>query len=341
MFNRAHIIPSVSKGGAEKILSKVIEVSEETCVVLVFKRSVHEIKIKAEVVKLFSIKGIHVAYQIVQRGTPVSAWLYSAYLIGMLLKLLNSKIPLTLHVRNGRPFKLSHNVILSAVRFFSYVSSRNIKAVFNSDSSLRAHRKYIYRFPVEVVHNGVDYNSHLNFNKFSESNLNVLIVALFREEKRYDKMLAVISHFNDHTDINFHIAGPSPNEIRKLAEDLSLEFDNCKLYGRLEEVDFLYQLCQVNLLLSDTESFSNVILESAVHGLFNVVSNVGDSHLIVKDSGVLVTNVSEAIDAIKEYKSAPLDFRLEKAKNIRETVETDFDANIQMTKLLRAELCVE
>lgn len=341
MFSRAHIVPSLSKGGAEKILSKLIELSDETCIVLVFKKSVHEVSVNAEVVQLFSQKGLNIVFDIIRKGKPISAWLYSSCLVGILMKLLNSRILLTLHFRNGRPFKIRHYFILSIIKWVTFINKKNIKSVFNSYSSLRAHRKYVLRCPIDVVHNGVDHKSELNLNRFSDSNLNILIVALYREEKRYDKMLAVIGNFIDHSDIIFHIAGPDPNEIHQLAKSVSCELDNCKLYGRLDEVDFLYKTCHVNLLLSDTESLSNVILESAVHGLFNIVSNVGDSHLIVKDSGVLVTSVEEAIDAIKGYKCLPIELKLQKARLIRETVELDFDLNSQITKLLRAELCAE
>ena len=341
MFSRAHIVPSLSKGGAEKVLSQVIELSDEKCVVLVFKRNDHEVSVNAEVVELFSLKALNIVFRIIRSGKPISAWLYSSCLIGIFIKFWNSRIPLTLHFRNGSPFKKQHYFILLLIKWITKFASKNIKCVFNSYSSLRAHRKYIFRCPFDVVHNGVDCKSELNLNRFSDSNLNILIVALFREEKRYDKMLAVISDFINHSDIVFHIAGPDPDEIRKLAENVSCELDNCRLYGRLEEVDFLYETCHVNLLLSDTESLSNVILESAVHGLFNVVSNVGDSHLVVKDSGILVSSVEEAIDAIKLYRSLPVETKLHKARLIRKTVELDFDLNRQITKLLRAELCAE
>jgi glycosyltransferase involved in cell wall biosynthesis len=341
MFSRAHIIPSLSKGGAEKILSKVIEFSDEKCIVLVFQRNDYEVSVNAEVVELFSLKGLNIVFQIVRNGKPISAWLYSSCLIGIFIKFWNSRIPLTLHFRNGRPFKIQHYFILSCIKWITLFNKKNIKCVFNSYSSLRAHSKYVFRCQYDVIHNGVDPKSELNVNRFSDSNLNIVIVALFREEKRYDKMLAVISNFISHTDIIFHIAGPDPGEIRQLAESVSCELENCRLYGRLDEVDFLYETCHLNLLLSDTESLSNVILESAVHGLYNVVSNVGDSHLVVKDSGVLVSSVEEAIDAIKCYNSLPIGTKVHKARLIRKTVELDFDLNRQITKLFRAELCAE
>ena len=77
-------------------------------------------------------------------------------------------------------------------------------------------------------------------------------------------------------------------ELVKLLEDLELS-RNVKLFGQLDNMEEFYRSLDVHCLISSYgEGFPNVVAESMLCSVPNIVTDVGDSALIVGSTGWII-----------------------------------------------------
>ena len=155
---------------------------------------------------------------------------------------------------------------------------------------------------IDVIHNGVDL---VNFDKITPVNLQkefpsvqdkdkiVGMVANYnREVKRTDLFVLaaaeVVKHFDD---VKFLIIGGGrlENELRALTTRLGLE-DRVILGGKKEPAAPYIKSFDIGALTSDSEGFSNVLLEYMAAGIPIVATDVGGNSEIVQNErmGLLI-----------------------------------------------------
>ena len=175
-----------------------------------------------------------------------------------------------------------------ANRFCNYIIC-NSKAV--AENTVR-----LERFPGNraiVIYNGVETNSaadafdQLRFaGNSDEGAINICLVANIRPVKRIEDLLSAAAQvIRSGRRINLYIAGEVLDatyreSLAGLVEDQGLQ-DFVYWTGPLDDPRHLMKSCQIGVLTSESEGFSNTLLEYFAEGLAVVCSAVGGNHTSV------------------------------------------------------------
>ncbi|RLJ16311.1 glycosyl transferase [bacterium endosymbiont of Escarpia laminata] len=161
-----------------------------------------------------------------------------------------------------------------------------------------------------VVHNGVNMDKFKPVeNKIEAKQKNGIgdepvigMFASFKKQKRHDTFfLAANEVLKKIPNIKLLLVGDVlfqakegsdeyKNSIMELVDRLGLR-DNCLFLGNQDNVEELYNLCDLTVLPSEYEGTPNVILESMSCGVPVIASDVADNSLVIEDgkSGHLFT----------------------------------------------------
>ncbi len=182
---------------------------------------------------------------------------------------------------------------------------------------------------IKVIHNGIDLEG-LPWCEHNGPTLNVGIVGnLNRRVKRTDLFLKAAALVgNKYPDITWHVLGDGQyrSEYEELARAGGIA-DRTVFTGRIENVsDYLAKL-QVAVLCSDSEGFSNALLEYMLRGCVSVATRVGGNSeaLVNNESGLLVPadNAEALAEAIeKMIEDVPL--RKTLARQARQSASARF-----------------
>lgn len=149
----------------------------------------------------------------------------------------------------------------------------------------------------KVIYNGVDINRFrppVNNQRRNDKRIVVGIVAnLNRQVKRLDIFLRAAAYVIQRiADVKFVIAGEGElkSELLKLSRNLGLG-GNVEFLGKVEDVPRLLYTIGIGIISSDSEGFSNAILEYMAAGVPVVATDVGGNGEIIKDAenGFLVS----------------------------------------------------
>lgn len=194
---------------------------------------------------------------------------------------------------------------------------------------------------ITTIYNGINFNKKKTYNLDElrkELNLDktcfvIVMVARFDPVKRHSlaiRSLKRVVKNNPELDIKMLLIGEGPvkKDIEKEVERLGLE-DNILFLGYQNDVAKYYQLADVTLLTSKTESFPLVLLESAREGTPVITTNVGGVSKMIPNSkyGFIVEkdneeNIAEALQkAIELYKNNLLE---KMGKNFNKYTSTHF-----------------
>jgi glycosyltransferase involved in cell wall biosynthesis len=154
---------------------------------------------------------------------------------------------------------------------------------------------------IEVVHNGVDTERFQPNRRAGEEFRRrigvapearlVGMVASYKRQKGHDNFLRMADIVRrSASDTRFVLVGGPvgdpqqsrdyQDEMRRLCRSLGLD-DHCVFVGNQQDVNAVYNACDVTVLLSRREGTPNTVLESMACGVPVVVSDVADNALIV------------------------------------------------------------
>ena len=183
---------------------------------------------------------------------------------------------------------------------------------------------------IQVIYNGIDV-ARLPFVDHEGPTVDIGIVGnLNRRVKRTDLFIEAAGIVAaDHPEITWHILGDGgfKEEFRALAKRVGLG-DRIKFAGRVADVPSYLAQLQVGVNCSDSEGFSNALLEYMFKGCVAVATNVGgnsealehgETGLLVPpdDSQALAVAISQLVEDV------PLRRRL--AKNARRFAENNYN----------------
>ncbi|MFJ7728265.1 glycosyltransferase [Neobacillus sp. NPDC097160] len=171
---------------------------------------------------------------------------------------------------------------------------------------------------ITTIYNGIDFNASVSTElsreelKLSPNDFVILMVARLDPVKRHFLALdAVEEAIKLHTEIRLLLVGDGPikNDIQSLIVKKGLEH-HVMLLGHREDVDALYQIADVTLLTSQTESFPLVLLESARANTPVITTDVGGVRDMIPEPSYgfivngdekaeIVSSITEAIDMKK------------------------------------------
>ncbi|MFK9090232.1 glycosyltransferase [Bacillus salipaludis] len=171
---------------------------------------------------------------------------------------------------------------------------------------------------ITTIFNGIDFNASVS-TELSREELNLssndfilLMVARLDPVKRHHLAIdAVAEAIKLHPEIRLLLVGDGPikSDIQNLIKKKGLEH-YVTLLGHREDVDALYQIADVTLLTSQTESFPLVLLESARANTPVITTDVGGVQDMIPDPSFgfivngdekteLVSSITQAVDMKK------------------------------------------
>lgn len=235
----------------------------------------------------------------------IHTWMYHANLVGALAARLSSDVPMVwgIHHNSLDPRVDRRRTML--VNQACALASRKFPAriVCCSEAALRLHRDLGYAAEkLEVVPNGFDLeqvkpdpNSRASLRAelgVPPNTLLIGLVARFHPHKDHHNFIRAASRLHEvEPDVHFVLCGMGITwQNGQLAEwiDLGNLRNCCHLLGPREDVPRIFAGLDIAATASSSEAFPIVIGEAMACGTPCVVTNVGDSAIIVGDTGLVV-----------------------------------------------------
>ena len=306
-----HIIPTLENGGAETVLSRLVEEFSENDIeqfVITSQGTTTDFHY-ATINKYATIvdwktnpEGVE---QIIlqNRKAPIVAWMYSAiFLLHKLKFRLKTEHPVFWNIRHSsfRWNQIYQKLSLFAFSFYSRF--KQPKIIYCSHRAKEVHEMYFFSKKNSVVIQ----------NRLAKKQNSVPLEVNAPDEKsepffiyvgRYDpikgpKRLVKITHtfFLENPRINLKIAG-SGWTIDKIPKQIQ---DRVFLLGNVKNIYSLYHSAKALLFTSHAEGYPNVLVEAVVSGTPIVGFEAGDSKLILDNYkfGYSVNTRSKFIDKL-------------------------------------------
>tara|TARA_B100000767_G_scaffold224280_1_gene213328 strand:+ start:3249 stop:4289 length:1041 start_codon:yes stop_codon:yes gene_type:complete len=302
-----HIIPTLQNGGAETVLSRLVQefsVSVEQYVITLqgapndFHYS--EIIKYAKVIDRKSDPNTVDQTIIKNSDAPILAWMYSAILFSHKLKhRLKTQNSITWNIRHSS-FRWNQLYQKSALFGFAVLSHlKKPKIIYCSFSSQQVHEKYFFsKKNRTVIQNRLAKRMKpLSLDFFPRDKPFLLYVGRYDPVKGPDRLIKIVQDvFKKNKTHSLTIAGSGWKETM-IPQNIR---DKVFLAGNVSNVCELYQKAEVLLFTSYTEGYPNVLVEAAVSGTPIVGFQAGDSKLILDsyDLGFSVSNQKQFMDRL-------------------------------------------
>ena len=241
-----------------------------------------------------------------------------------------------------------HNYFL--LIFSKFLSRRaNAVRVVSKRIKEKLVKEGIKKDKVYVISTPADLSKFLTFDqtrvyelKQKYPNKNILFVGRLETVKNLDWFLEVFKEIKKgYTDVRFLIAGEGSEKINLelKVKELKLE-DSVKFLGKVDydNLTNYYQLADIFVLPSLSESFGRVLVEAGASGTPCVANATTGAKDVIKDkeTGFLVSinNQKQTIDkVITLLKDSKLGVKM--GNKAQEFVKENFDGDIQTKKIIR------
>lgn len=142
----------------------------------------------------------------------------------------------------------------------------------------------IHNFIDERVYRKVDAHSLKHDYKIEEDDKVLIHVSNFRAVKRVGDVVKTFSQIQKKINAKLLLVGDGPemSTICKLTEELGIK-DHVRFLGKQENLEELYSISDLMLLLSEKESFGLVALEAMACGVPCIGTNVGGIPEVIED----------------------------------------------------------
>jgi glycosyltransferase involved in cell wall biosynthesis len=254
------------------------------------------------------------------RPDVISTWLYHADLIGGMAAKLAGRIPVAWGIRHGDLSSKGNKwLTLQTVKACALMSHwLPTRIIFNSEASRNTHIAAGYSIDkMIVIHNGSDlttFKPDPAARKSVRKELEIPgeapligLVGRFDILKDHHNFVQAAGFLHrDRPDVHFLLCGDdvtwaNPQLIRWIQEaDIA---GCCRLLGRRADIPRLTAAFDIAVSSSFGESFANVIAEAMSCAVPCVVTDVGDSALIVAQMGLVVPpqNPKALANALREF----------------------------------------
>jgi len=315
MIKIIHIITGLGGGGAEHMLYKLLKYSDrdmyyhEVISLLdegMYGKKIEDLGIKVHSLNL-TVKNVFASLMIAMRLSKefdiVDTWLYHADILGYVIaKTLRKKL-----IWNIRHSNLDREANKPKTLKIAKVNASLSKYVdlitYNSNRALENHIKFGYANKKSVViPNGFEIerfkfspNDRLRVRKelgLTQKDKVIITVGRWDIQKDYYTFVKALGELRKkHLKFKFIMVGSnldsSNDELVNLVNNYNLT-NKAILLGRRNDVSALLSAADIYVSSSIGESFSNAIGEAMACELPCVVTNVGDSKIMVGDTGRVV-----------------------------------------------------
>ena len=233
----------------------------------------------------------------------LSFWMYRSCIFSIFIKIFfNQKI--LWNLRNGGDlnfFNIKNKIEYYFICLFSYIIPDT--TIFNSYTSVKNHQSNGYSKKKNfVVFNGFNVKKK-NFSRSHKKLFNICMVARFNYFKNHKLLFKSLSKLNTNINYKLYLIGKNvdnknhnlTNLIKyyKLKKKIILLGEKKKIFKILNKID-------LHVLVSNNESFPNVVAESAYYSKISIASDVGDVKSIIGKKFIF-KNESHAIKNKIEY----------------------------------------
>ncbi|WP_226581078.1 glycosyltransferase family 4 protein [Halobacillus litoralis] len=191
---------------------------------------------------------------------------------------------------------------------------------------------------IEVIYNGVDLKQFHFYEKETEDQFNIGILARLSEEKNHQLFIEIANKLKEIPSVKFHIAGDGPesDRISNMISTLGLTH-KVSMLGNVDQPESFIKGMDLLLLTSHLEVFPMVILEAMAVGTPVISINRGGIKEAILDgeTGFLITDHS-----VDDFSSQIMSMHSdsEKTKKIvqaaRRKVENEFSDNKMIDRTL-------
>ncbi|MED2865882.1 glycosyltransferase [Bacillus thuringiensis] len=344
-----HIITGLGSGGAENMLYKLLKYSDRDRyyheVISLMDEGVIGEKIKAEGIKVHALnlnkknifQAIVKARRICKDFDIINTWLYHADIFGFIVAkvLLNKKI--IWNIRHSNLEKEANKKrTLRIVKINSFLSKFINCITYNSNKALQTHLEIGYQNSSSIIiPNGFEldkfqFNLEKRFEireklKVKISEKIIITVGRWDIQKDYYTLMKALNELKlNNMAFKMVMVGTnldnSNDKLVSLIKKYRLE-ENVVLLGRRNDVPELLSAADLYISSSMGESFSNAIGEAMACELPCIVTDVGDSKLMVAKHGSVVEK--------KDYLNMAAEM---KSYIKRSDIERNKDARIRVIK---------
>jgi len=320
LYKILHLITTLSFGGAESMLYKVISHSSKKSylrhsVVSLTDMGVYGMRLRALGIPVYCLDMSHKnlgfgsivkLYHIVKKYKPhiLHTWLYHADLIGLIMGRMMRVPRILWNIRcsniDFKYYAKTSRLIFSAL---SCLSRFPDAVLINSEAGKLFHIKAGYNpGNWEVIPNGFDIERYKpnkkirgGFRKLlglGESDFIVGMVARYDPIKDYSNFFDAAGRLNKcFNKVYFVVAGRGMNktnyDVMKMIQKHGVKY-NTFLLGERDDLPEIIPSFDVGTLSSFSEGFPNVLGEYMSCGVSSVSTNVGDSANIIGNTGIIV-----------------------------------------------------
>jgi len=348
-----HIITSTNVGGAESMLYKYLANSDRSLLNhhVISLSGLGNIGLKIRSVgvpvyalssSIYSIRGLKELHSVFKSIDPniIQSWLYHSDFISLLLKVFNPNVILCWNIRS---YKVCRYKVLTCflVRLLALFSRIPNVVIINSIASQEHHKKIGYKPKRwEYIPNGFDTNLFKQKQDLScklkrelgihPDALLIGMVARFSSEKDHKTFLHACFLINNiFPDVHYILIGinvdSSNTDLSNIISELHLN-SRVHLLGERDDVQSIMSCFDIACSSSIDEAFPNVVGEAMSSAVPCVVTNVGDSALLVGDTGMVVESKSpkKIADACIELLKKPEYIRRQIGLNARQRIIDNF-----------------
>jgi glycosyltransferase involved in cell wall biosynthesis len=320
MIKVMHVITTLGPAGAENMLCRIVSGMDGVR----FENEVVSLTGILDLAQRIQTLGVRVRTLSMKRGVPnpmlvirlaqwireskpdvIHTWMYHANLIGTLAARLAGSVPVVWGIHHNafdpRVDKRRTMLVNRACAFLSRKFAARI--IFCSEASLRTHKKLSYAAEkLEVIPNGFDLEqvkpdptAHASLREelgISSSAIVIGIGARFHPHKDHRNFIRAAGLLHKRMpEIHFLLFGMGITwENAQLVEwiDSAGIRERCHLLGMRHDVSRLFSGVNIATTSSRSEAFPIVVGEAMACGTPCVVTDVGDSALIVENTGKVV-----------------------------------------------------
>jgi glycosyltransferase involved in cell wall biosynthesis len=314
-MNIVHVITGLGKGGAEGSLYRLIKNDSSSNIHTVISMmdfgyygnkllrhgvKVHILNFPRGSVKFKSLIKI---FLVIKSTKPdvVQTWMYHADLLGgIVAKILRVKNILWgvrhSNIEKGKISKFTRIIVRLCKMTSGFVPD---KIVYNSKKSSEVHSDFGYNIKkLIVIPNGYNIEKYtISHSKLIQNKkktiINIGMVARWNIQKDHHNLFQAMQIIDNTQKYEWKLilAGSQMDGNNHYLMDMLDRFNiqnKVELLGELMDIDTIYKQIDLHILSSIGESFPNVVAESMLSGIPNIVTDVGDSKYIVGDVGWLV-----------------------------------------------------
>lgn len=315
-----HIITSLGYGGAQKILSSlVVNSSHPALVVSLGKRDYFSSFLEANGIDVYhinllknGISGLIALNELAESNdiSLIQGWMYHgdliASVIGLLSRFRQRRVQVFWNVRNGLLSSQSSKLTTRICRFIlSRISHFAVeKIIYCSTNTRIIHEAKGYN-PKKglVIENGIalDFDSSPKVYSNSSNKVRFGFIGRADPQKGLHVLFGAIKLLPPTSNVEFVLAGPG---VPDLWTSLGKEILNHRviLHDFIKPEDVRLLLLEVDVFILPSiygEGFPNVLLEAMAAQTPCLVTNIGESPDIVRETGWIVRHGSVSLLAAK------------------------------------------